>query len=208
MHVLVKIATLVLLALMLGQMTNPVLFFFAGTLLALGLVVDKQHLMMTIKRVRWLLMVMLGVYVFGTPGQYVDVPFKWLRPTYEGFTLGMQQALKMTTMLAALSLLLSSTSRTQLVSGLYQLMSLFSWTGISAERFTSRLWLTLEYVEQQDKAPVNLTAFKDVFNQLNVEAHKKDYQEQQVELILQPLSNLDKLLLGVMIAFTLWMIWN
>lgn len=208
MHVLVKIATLVLLALMLGHMTHPVLLFFAITLLILGFIVDSQHLVMTMKRVRWLLLVMLCVYIFGTPGQYVDVPFKWLRPTYEGFTLGAQQTLKMITMLAGLSLLLSSTSRSQLVSGLYQLMSIFSWTGISAERFTSRLWLTLEYVEQQDKAPMSLKALKDVFTRLNIEAYKQDFQQEQIEITLQPLSHLDKLLMGIMIVFTLWMVWN
>jgi energy-coupling factor transport system permease protein len=50
-------------------------------------------------------------------------------------------------MLAALSVLLVTSSRAQIMSGIYQLSLPFRAFGIQPERFAARLWLTLHYVE-------------------------------------------------------------
>jgi energy-coupling factor transport system permease protein len=50
-------------------------------------------------------------------------------------------------MLAALSLLLATTSRAQIMAGIYQLLKPLQFFGVLPERFSARLWLTLHYVE-------------------------------------------------------------
>ena len=51
-------------------------------------------------------------------------------------------------MLAGLSLLLATTDRENLVSGLLTLLHPLNYLKLPSERFAARLWLTLHYVEQ------------------------------------------------------------
>ena len=74
-------------------------------------------------------------------------------PTYEGIIAGFEQLLRITTMLAVLSMLLVSNDRQNFISGLYFLFSPLKCLGLDIERFAARLWLTLHYVEVQQNSP-------------------------------------------------------
>jgi len=101
-----------------------------------------------VHRARWLLISLLLIYAFTTPGEYLhDLPFEIL-PTYEGIASGLQQIARLTLMLAGLALLLATTTREQLMAGAYLLLRPLRWLGLAPERFAARLWLTLHYVEQ------------------------------------------------------------
>ncbi len=117
-----------------------------GCLLVLN---NTSGFLRAIKRFRWLLIVMLGIFAFNTPGEHVaNWPFS-ISPTYEGLTAGCTQALRIIVMLATLSLILALNSRQQLISGFYFIFSPLKVLGLEVERFAARLWLTLHYVELQ-----------------------------------------------------------
>lgn len=104
-----------------------------------------------LKRARWLFLSILLIYAFATPGEYVAGFPDAFAPTYEGLQSGLMQALRLAAMLGALSLMLATSSREQFMSGIYFLLRPFRLLGISPERFSARLWLTLHYAETMPK---------------------------------------------------------
>lgn len=65
----------------------------------------------------------------------------------EGLRAGALQIWRLLALLAALALLLRTTSMDALLSGLYTLMKPLKPIGVNAERVAVRLWLTLRYAE-------------------------------------------------------------
>lgn len=100
-----------------------------------------------LKRVRYILLFLMIVYAFNTPGEYLAGWYFSMTPTYEGITAGVEQALRLSLVLAGLAMLLMTTSRDQLIAGLYYLALPLRFSGLDPERFAVRLWLTLYYVE-------------------------------------------------------------
>ncbi len=105
-----------------------------------------------LKRVRYILLFLLIVYAYNTPGEYVEGWYFSNAPSYEGIQAGVEQMLRLAAILAGLALLLATTGREQLIAGLYWLARPFRFTGLDPERFAVRLWLTLYYVEHGMKS--------------------------------------------------------
>ena len=189
-HVLVKLATLIMLTITVRKFDDMMLLL---TLIVLGATLicyRATNALHMLKRLRWLILTMLLVYAFNTPGEYVVswAPSYWsLIPTYEGIQTGVSQCLRLCVIVAALALLLTRTSREVLIGGLYTLfkpLSLFNFSSIrlNPERFAVRLWLTLHYVESDakesrrcavQKKPIQKPSFLSVltskFDALNVD---------------------------------------
>lgn len=91
-----------------------------------------------------------------TPGEHL---FVWhgIKPTYEGLEAGLTQVLRVTLMLAALSLILVNNTKQELISGLYFLLKPLSVIGLNIKRFAVRLSLTLHYVEVQENKTIKTT---------------------------------------------------
>jgi len=100
-----------------------------------------------LRRTRWLLLSLLVIYAFATPGDplFPDVSFS---PTREGLHAGAIQVWRLGTLLAALAWTLSSLSRSDLLSGMILLLRPFKRVGLNAEQVAIRIWLTLHYAEQ------------------------------------------------------------
>jgi len=145
------------------------------------------------------------LYFWHTRTVYRLAPFQWLRPTYEGLALGWKQVLKIVAMLTGLSLLLSTTTQKELISGLYQFMSLFSGLGLNAERFTSRLWLTMHYVEQRGDTRIKIHSIKDFFDELSIEPLSENTHK-HIELTLLPITLFEKVILIIMLSVILWVV--
>jgi energy-coupling factor transport system permease protein len=105
-----------------------------------------------LKRVRYILLFLLIVYAYNTPGEYVAGWYFSTAPSYEGVHAGVEQMLRLAAILAGLALLLATTGREQLIAGLYWLARPFRFAGLDPERFAVRLWLTLYYVEHGMKS--------------------------------------------------------
>lgn len=139
-------------------------------MLALVLLISYQknkHYYQLMRRLKWFYLVMFIIFVFNTPGEHlINWPFK-IKPTYEGLKMGLIQVLRIASVLALVSIILTRNTKQQLISGLYQIMKPLSFIGLDIERFSARLWLTLHYVEMQQvdtKAtpiPNNLTESLD-----------------------------------------------
>lgn len=122
-----------------------------------------------LKRVRYILLFLLIVYAYNTPGEYVAGWYFSTAPSYEGIRAGLEQMLRLAAILAGLALLLATTAREQLIAGLYFLARPFKLVGFDPERFAVRLWLTLYYVEhgmknRQHNSIHQLMKLEDVLN--------------------------------------------
>ena len=127
---------------------SALLFLFAALFAAIQFSHQSQFLR-SIKRFKWFFLVMMVIFAFNTPGEHIaSWPFI-ISPTYEGLTAGLTQTLRICVMLAAISLIIATNTRQQLISGFYFTFSPFKYLGIEVERFAARLWLTLHYVELQ-----------------------------------------------------------
>lgn len=101
-----------------------------------------------LRRSRWLLISLILVYAFVTPGAAAVAVLGAYSPSSEGLLSGGLQALRLLALLATLALLLATTSRDRILAGLYFLLKPFALIGVDVDRVAARIWLTLYYVEQ------------------------------------------------------------
>jgi energy-coupling factor transport system permease protein len=119
--------------------------------LALSLIAFKAHskrLLTLLRRTRWIIISILFVYAFMTPGVGLwDLPYI-PSPTQEGLLDGLMQLSRLVFVLAGLSVLLTSLSQERMISGIYSLSYPVRLFGLSRERIAVRLALTLNYAEK------------------------------------------------------------
>jgi len=160
MHPSLRILLLMLLAMAVQFMGLYALAFSSAVLFAAAMYWHIGLLTRILLRSRWLLLTMLLVYAFTTPGEYLR-GWDAYAPTYEGIRQGLLQAVRLTIMLAGLALLLGTTPREEMMAGIYRLIRPLRRAGISVDRFTARLWLTMHYVETE--RPKSKAAFWERF---------------------------------------------
>ena len=108
----------------------------------------RARLGLLLRRARWLIVSLLLLFALATPGVYLLPALGSLSPTEEGLRLGVEHALRLMLVLAALALLLESTGVQGLLSGLHGLMRPLACLGIDRGRVAVRLMLVLRYIEQ------------------------------------------------------------
>jgi energy-coupling factor transporter transmembrane protein EcfT len=154
------------------------LFLFVLVLLAFT---KNNRFLRSLLRFKWFFVVMLFIFSFNTPGEYVQAwPFAF-GPTYEGIVAGVTQTLRIMLMLAGLSLILACNTRQNLISGFYFIFSPLKFFGLQIERFAARLWLTLHYVELQSETKHK----QDFMRQLkNMAALTPDQANEEISVTL------------------------
>jgi energy-coupling factor transport system permease protein len=115
--------------------------------LLFALSLSARKLMQLIRRTRYLMLSLLLIYAYSTPGQAVFSLLDTLSPSQEGLYDGMMQLARLLIALAGLAILLDKLHRQQWMAGLYSLFLPLHWLGLSRERFAVRLALTLHYAE-------------------------------------------------------------
>lgn len=105
-----------------------------------------------VRRTRVLLLVLVLLYAFTTPGVPILENWETFSPSYEGLQAGGLQAWRLLLMIAALATLLAYLPRQRLLTGIYVLLLPLKPLGLPVERFAVRLWLTLHYAEEHPKA--------------------------------------------------------
>ena len=108
----------------------------------------SAHYLKLLRRSRWLLISLILVYAFVTPGVAAISVLGAYSPSREGLLSGALQALRLISLLATLALLLATTSRDRILAGLYFLLRPFVLIGVDVDRVAARIWLTLHYAEQ------------------------------------------------------------
>jgi energy-coupling factor transporter transmembrane protein EcfT len=119
-----------------------------------------------LRRSRWLLLSLLGVYAFATPGDPLFPAWGFLSPSLSGLESGLAQAWRLALLLSTLALLMRSCPRERLLSGIYQLLRPLRLLGVTPERIAVRLWLTLHYVQHQEAARGDNKSFYSWWHEL------------------------------------------
>jgi energy-coupling factor transport system permease protein len=193
---------LVLLLTSMASATGLFLLLIFFCLIFLG--IKNKSFLHAVRRMRWLLLSLMIIYAFGTPGELIPLFPINFSPTYEGLLLGWLQIEKLLIALAALSLLLISSSRGQMLLGLYMLLMPFKFIGLNIERFAARLMLTLDYVEE-----LAVNDHYD-FNQLDDIHASVEGLPLQGNVTFQklPFNLIDKLLLLLLLVLFVFMIYR
>jgi energy-coupling factor transport system permease protein len=99
-----------------------------------------------LRRLRWLLISMLAVYGWFTPGTALWPALGMAAPTLEGLSEGLLRATALLLIALAAQLLITSIARPQLLAALYWFAQPLRLLGLSRERLALRLVLTLDAV--------------------------------------------------------------
>ncbi len=119
----------------------------AGVMLLTGWLLAGKKMLQLLRRTRWIMLSLLAIYAYSTPGQpLLEMLGAW-SPVREGLVDGATQLLRLLAALASLAILLGRLHRLELISGLYSLFAPLGLLGLSRERCAIRLALTLHYAE-------------------------------------------------------------
>jgi energy-coupling factor transport system permease protein len=109
-----------------------------------ALLFSRTHLRQLLRRSRWLLLMLVLLFGWMTPG----TPLDYLPgATVEGLHLGADHVARLVLALAALALVLNALSPVRLVAGMRTLLTPLAAIGLPRDRLAVRLALTLEEVE-------------------------------------------------------------
>jgi energy-coupling factor transporter transmembrane protein EcfT len=199
-NIITQLLAFFIFAIALNMLNSKALFITAALLfLALVMLKNRQFYRLT-KRLRWFYLAMFLIFAFNTPGEHVVAwPFS-ISPTYEGLQAGLTQLLRITMMLATLSLVLVSNTKQQLISGFYFLFSPLKCVGLDVERFAARLWLTLHYVEVQQQVPKNSHLLSNLNHNLSAIFAESKHEIVEITLEKPRFSWLDYGLVALMLA--------
>lgn len=159
----------------------------------------REVFLKMLHRSKWLLLTLMLIFSFSTPGEFVHGWPSALAPTYEGFDAGVVQLIRLVIMLAGLSILLECTGRDALVAGFYALLRPLGGLGLPVDRLTVRLWLTLNYVERN---PDHLASRQSVLDGLNDIA--PDVACHSIRFSIPALTRYDGMAIVVIFSILIW----
>lgn len=124
--------------------TETTLLMLGGVSTAIAIVFSCAHLTRILRRSRWLLLTMLLLFAWMTPGTALPgLP----GATQEGLLLAAESIARLLTAIATVSVLLAILPPATLVSGMRSLLAPLAGLGGFRDRLAVRLMLTLEAVE-------------------------------------------------------------
>ena len=100
-----------------------------------------------LKRLKWLFISILIVYLFFTPGQLLWPDVVW-SPTVEGLMQGLLRVAVLVLLVAAVNILISSTDQDEFLSAILWCLRPLSFVGLPHERLAVRITLTFDEVSQ------------------------------------------------------------
>jgi energy-coupling factor transport system permease protein len=146
-HPAAQILTWCLLVAIMQFLTLENLLVAAGFVLLFALLLSAHKLMQLLRRTRWIMLSLLLIYAYSTPGQPLLDALGMFSPSREGLSDGVLQLTRLLAALAGLAILLDRLHRQQLIAGLHTLFAPLQLIGVSRERVAVRLALTLHYAE-------------------------------------------------------------
>jgi energy-coupling factor transporter transmembrane protein EcfT len=146
-HPAVQILTWCLLVAAMQILTPGKLLIIASLVFLAALLVSAGKFMQLLRRTRWIMLSLLLIYAYSTPGQPLLGGLGMFAPSREGLDDGALQLIRLTATLAGLAILLERLHRQQLIAGLHALSAPVRLLGLSRERIAVRLALTLHYAE-------------------------------------------------------------
>ena len=146
-HPAAVIALWVFLAIALQSLRPAVMLIAGGVLIVVALALSASRLYVLLRRTRWVMLSLLAIYGYVTPGEALWSAAGALSPTLQGVGDGVLQLLRLVLALAGLSIVLTLLDQKALIGGIYALAYPARLLGVSRERIAVRLALTLGYAE-------------------------------------------------------------
>lgn len=200
-NIITQLLSFFILAIIVNQLNLKVLSALLIILLIIITLTKTRQFLRAVKRFKWFFLVMMVIFAFNTPGEHLaQWPFV-ISPTHEGIISGITQTLRIVVTLAALSLILASNTRQQLISGFYFIFSPLKYLGLEVERFAARLWLTLHYVELQRDKNVSQDFFSRLKEMTNLKADQ-DNDDVEVSFKIPQFNLLDYTAIALLILLT------
>ena len=150
MHPVIKIVSFLVFGAAVSIGDGKILLAGVSLVLPLYVFGNKIHFhtsLIMLKRLKWLFVSILVVYLFFTPGQLLWPDVVW-SPTLEGLTQGLLRVAVLVLLVAAVNLLISSTERDDFLSAILWCLRPLSFVGLPHERLAVRITLTLDEVSQ------------------------------------------------------------
>lgn len=152
-HPATQIVIWILLVMVTQMLSANALLGVATLLLLCAGVISAARFGQLVRRTRWILLSLLLIYAWVTPGEPLSETLGVFSPTREGLLDGLLQLTRLVVVLAGLAILLERLRKVQLIAGLYSLFAPLQWLGGSRERLAVRLALTLHYAEMELSHP-------------------------------------------------------
>lgn len=146
-HPAAQILAWCLLIVAIQALTPILLLVAAGLVFLCAFLISRHKFIQLLHRTRWIMLSLLLIYAYSTPGQPLLDMLGVFSPSREGMIDGVSQLTRLLAALAGLAILLERLHRQQLIAGLYTLFVPLQWLGLSRERLAVRLALTLHYAE-------------------------------------------------------------
>ena len=182
LHPSLRILALVLMVVSLPglKLNHLLLLGVALGVMLLHFRISRFFVMM--RRMRWLFLSIFLIYAYTTPGQYLlGFPLE-VAPTYEGLHAGLLQIGRIALVIAGVAVLMATSSREVLMVGIYSIIKPLGLMGVSPERFTARLYLTLQYIETSEfKSKNEKSAWHQMLN-LNFYSHEQALTDEMIRL--------------------------
>jgi energy-coupling factor transporter transmembrane protein EcfT len=137
----------VALVVFLQTVSGLALWLLTGMWLAVAGWTSYASLRRLVRRIRFLLLAILILFAWMTPGQAFVPGWTTLGPTREGLLLAADHGLRLVGVAALVAILLGRGGRDFVVSGLYALMAPSRFLGLSRDRLAVRLLLVLRNAE-------------------------------------------------------------
>jgi len=99
-----------------------------------------------IKRMRWLFLSILFVYLWFTPGKPLFTSMHSLFPTIEGMQTGLLRIFSLVLIILAVNYFVSTIARNKLVGAIVWLLYPLNWIGVDHKRIALRIALVLELI--------------------------------------------------------------
>lgn len=128
------------------------LLLVAAAVTAAATLVARRRFFGLMRRIRVLLVAIVALFGWFTPGEAIISLWPELGLSREGLVLALEHALRLVAVVASVAILLERLSVDRLVSGLLAVCRPVAWGGLSAEKLAVRLLLVLRYVELADAA--------------------------------------------------------
>lgn len=149
MHAVIKMVSFLVFGA--AMATGEPQLLFVGALLVLPLYFfasdHRGHALTMLKRLRWLFLSILVVYLFFTPGQLIWTEITW-GPTVEGVVHGLLRIAALVLLVLAVNWLIKGTEQADFLGAVLWCLQPLAWLGFPHERLAVRISLTLEAVSQ------------------------------------------------------------
>lgn len=127
---------------------GPILWGFGFVVVALGLLLARRRCLRLVRRARFLLITLVVLFAFFTPGEVLVSALGQASPTREGLVLAASHGVRLLSVLFVVALILETIDERTLVSGLMSLAAPLGVFGFPVERLALRMLLVMAYVER------------------------------------------------------------